>query len=143
MIRNQFLSASPFWFNGGVALVRIITGALMIYHGIEVFDADKMKNYAKWLTDLKFPSPLLMAYLGKGSELVCGALLLVGLFTRPAALLLAVTMLVILFGMGHGKIFTDDQHPFLFVLLALLFFFTGPGKWSLDQRFFTEKNRPS
>jgi putative oxidoreductase len=46
---------------------------------------------------------------------------------------LAITMLTVTFGMGHGKVFTDDQHPFLFVLLALAFFFTGPGKWSMDR----------
>jgi putative oxidoreductase len=38
--------------------------------------------------------------------------------------------------MGHGKIFSDDQHPFLFVLLSLVFFFSGPGKWSMDELLF-------
>jgi putative oxidoreductase len=38
--------------------------------------------------------------------------------------------------MGEGKIFTDSQHPFLFALLAAVFFFNGPGPWSLDYHFF-------
>ena len=143
MIQGQFISANPLWFNGGLALIRIVTGSLMIYHGVEVFDADKIKGYEQWLYDLKFPSPLVMAYLGKGGELVCGVLLVLGLFTRFAALLLAIIMTTVCFGMGNGKLFTDDQHPFLFVLLSLLFFFTGPGKWSLDKVLFTKKNRYS
>jgi putative oxidoreductase len=99
-----------------------------------------MGGYGQWLSDLKFPLPQVAAYLGKGAELVGGILLTLGLFTRLAALVLAITMLLVCFGMGHGRIFTDDQHPFLFVLLAGLFFFTGAGKWSLDQFIFGYKN---
>ena len=113
----------------------------MVFHGLELFDAEKIKSYGQWLTDLKFPAPVLMAYLGKGAEFAGGILLVAGFFTRFAALLIALTMLVVTFFMGSGKVFTDDQHPFLFVLLAALFFFTGPGQWSLDHLFFTDKNR--
>jgi uncharacterized membrane protein YphA (DoxX/SURF4 family) len=40
---------------------------------------------------------------------------------------------------GDGKIWYEDQHPFLFVLLAAVFFFTGPGKWSIDYLLFNKK----
>jgi putative oxidoreductase len=143
MIHNQFLSANPVWFNGGLAFVRIVTGGLMTYHGLEVFEADKIKGYAQWLTDLKFSAPLFMAYLGKGTEFIAGILLGLGLFTRLASILIAITMAVICFGIGNGKFYMDDQHPFLFILLSTLFFFTGPGKWSLDRVFFNGKNRYS
>ncbi|MCC6281546.1 MAG: DoxX family protein, partial [Saprospiraceae bacterium] len=36
------------------------------------------------------------------------------------------------FGMGHGKIWYEDQHPFMFVMFGVLFLFGGGGKWSLD-----------
>lgn len=140
-MNNPFFSASPYGLHFGLALIRVITGVLMIYHGLELFDAEKIKGYGQWLSDLKFPAPVLMAYLGKGAEFAGGILLLLGFFTRSAALLIAVTMLVVSFFMGNGKLFTDDQHPFLFVLLAMLFFFTGPGHWSLDHFFFTNKNQ--
>lgn len=140
-MRNPFFSASPFGFHFGLALLRIITGGLMIFHGMELFDAGKMIKYGQWLSDLTFPAPVLMAYLGKGAEFAGGILLAAGFFTRFAALLIAVTMLVVCLFMGSGKIFTDDQHPFLFVLLAALFFFTGPGQWSLDHIFFTHKKQ--
>ena len=138
---NPFYSAEPYGLHAGLALVRIVTGAFMLYHGLELFDADKIKGYGQWLSDLTFPAPVLMAYLGKGAELAGGILLILGLFTRSAALLIAVTMLTVCFFMGSGKVFTDDQHPFLFVLLAALFFFTGPGKWSLDHFFFSPKKQ--
>ncbi len=140
-MHNSFYAASPYRLDFGLALVRMITGTLMIYHGLELFDADKLKGYTQWLTDLKFPAPALMAYLGKGAEFAGGILLAAGLFTRFAALLIAITMLVVTFFMGSGKLFTDDQHPFLFVLLGAVFFFTGPGQWSLDHVFFTHKKK--
>lgn len=129
---RKFFSADPLLPDTGLLIIRIFLGAFMIYHGWEVFDKVKMDGYAKWMTDLKFPAPNFMAYLGKGSELICGILLLAGWLTRPAAIILAITMAAVAFGMGHGKIFTDDQHPFLFVVLSLAFVFTGPGKYSAD-----------
>ena len=132
---KKFFSSQPLWLNSGLLIIRLITGAFMIYHGWEVFDAQKMNGYAKWMTDLGFPAPALMAYLGKGSELVGGILLLIGWLTRPAAILLGITMIAVAFGMGHGKIFTDDQHPFLFVVISLLFVFTGAGRYSVDHYF--------
>ncbi|GAB3031603.1 hypothetical protein GCM10027185_35710 [Spirosoma pulveris] len=104
----------------------------LVYHGWEVFDTAKMREYAAW-DDFKESSyPLVMVYLGKGSEFVAGVLLTMGLLTRLACLIVAGTMLYITFFIGHGRFWYEDQHPFLFVLLALVFFFTGAGKWSVD-----------
>jgi putative oxidoreductase len=136
---KRFFSPSPLWQESGLTLIRIIVGSFITYHGLEVFDHEKMDGYSKWLTDLQFPSPVLMAYLGKGIEFVAGILLLVGFLMRLAIIPLIITMLTITFGMGKGKIFMDDQHPFLFVLLFLVLFFTGPGPFSLDSFFFGKK----
>jgi len=136
---RRLLSPAPVWQQTGVILIRLIVGLFMCYHGSEVFDHQKMDDYAKWMSDLHFPSPGLMAYLGKGTELVAGVLLLSGFLTRVAVIALIITMLTIIFFMGKGDIFMDDQHPFLFVLLFLVIFFTGPGKFSLDYLLFREK----
>lgn len=133
------LTSEGVWGNG-ISLIRILVGLMMAYHGIETFDANKINDYGKWLGELNFPNPLLMAYLGKGTEFVGGVFLALGLFTRFAVVPLSITMLVISFFMGKGKIFMDDQHPFLFVLLFLVFLFVGAGKWSLDYWLFDRKN---
>jgi putative oxidoreductase len=136
---NKFLSPSPLWQQQGLGIIRIIVGVFMIYHGLELFDNTKMNEYSKWMIDLKLPAPRFMAYLGKSSELITGILFTIGIFTRPAAIVLAVTMTFIAFFIGHGRIHMEDQHPFLFVLLALVFVFTGPGKWSLDRTLFKKQ----
>jgi putative oxidoreductase len=109
-------------------------GICLLYHGWEVFDPAKMREYATWDSIRQTPLPLLMVYLGKGGEFLTGAMLVLGLLTRVACLLLISTMVYIIFVLGHGKIWYEDQHPFLFVLLAFVFFFTGSGPWSLDAR---------
>jgi putative oxidoreductase len=136
---KKHLTSEGVWYNG-ISLIRILVGLMMAYHGTETFDAAKMTDYGKWLGDLHFPNPQLMAYLGKGTEFFGGVFLALGLFTRFATVPLSITMLVISFFMGKGKIFMDDQHPFLFVLLFLVFFFVGAGKWSLDYWLFDKKN---
>lgn len=139
MTQHFFSPERKIWFEPGIALIRIITGSLMVYHGYEVFDNKLMLDYAKWLTDLHFPNPALMAYLGKGSEFAAGICITIGMFTRLAVWPMILTMLLIIFGMGHGKIFYEDQHPFLFVLIGLFLFFNGPGKYSVDQYLYAQR----
>jgi putative oxidoreductase len=133
---NKLFSAAPIWQNSGIFLVRIIAAFLLIYHGWEVFDTTKMQEYMKW--DL-FKSNTILPYIGKGAELAAGVLLLVGLFTRLSCLIIIGTFAYITFFVGNGKFWYEDQHPFLFILLALFFFFTGPGKWSVDHFLFSKK----
>lgn len=136
---NKFFSTSPIWQQQGLALIRIITGFFMIYHGYEVFNTETMNGYLTWEMFKDRSTGKLLVYPGKIAELAAGILLFIGLFTRLAAIIIAVTMLSISLFVGHGKIWYEDQHPFLFVLLALVFFFTGPGSWSADRLLFKEK----
>ena len=118
----------------GLAVIRIITGLLMAYHGWEVFNRQLMEGYLTWDVIKSLPAPEFMLYVGKGLELVTGILLTIGLCTRIASLFMMVDMLFICFFVGHGKFYYEDQHPFLFALLALTFFFTGPGSWNLQSK---------
>jgi putative oxidoreductase len=120
--------------NVGTAIVRVITGLLLAYHGFEVFDAKLMKDYAQWDMFKDLPIGLVLVYLGKGAEFVAGILLALGLFTKLASVITIITMLGIMFFVGHGKFWYEDQHPFLFVLLALIFLLNGGGRWSIDER---------
>ena len=57
----------------GIAVIRILTGFFIAYHGLEVFDAAKMKEYAAWES---FKAQSFMPYLGKGAEFLAGVLLI-------------------------------------------------------------------
>lgn len=138
---NRFFSSIPFWQNTGLAFVRVILGLFLVYHGWEIFDTAKMNEYMGWDIFKKSSSMSVMVYMGKAAELVAGIMLVIGLLTRVAALILICTMLYITFFVGHGKIWYEDQYPFLFVLLGVVFFFVGGGKWSVDNLIFNKNSR--
>lgn len=117
-----------------LALLRILVGAMMVYHGFEVFDKEKMDMYAGWFSERHYPSPALWAYAGKTAELIAGIGFVLGLFFRWACVIGGMAFLGIIFLLGDkGKIFQGDQHPFLFVMFCILYWFLGAGKWSLDK----------
>lgn len=127
---TKIFSNEPVSAEKGLAVVRIITGLLMAYHGLEIFNRELMEGYINWDVIKGLPAPRFMVYLGKGLELATGILLAAGVFTRLTTLVIIINMLFICFFVGDGQFYHADQLPFLFVLLALVFFFTGPGAWS-------------
>mgnify|MGYP002776998123 FL=1 len=131
-MRDLLFSPDARW-SAGLAFVRLVGGLLMARHGLDVFDAKGMAEMGDWLaTDLHLPAGSVMAYLAKGSEFFGGLLVAVGLLTRPTALLVVVTMLVAAFGAHGDDVLGKGEHALLFGLLFAVFFFTGPGRWSVD-----------
>lgn len=138
---KKLFTAESLAQRNGLVFLRIVTGLLMAYHGLEIFKPDIIKGYADWDKIKVLPYPLVAAYIGKGLEFVTGILLTIGLFTRIAALLMFLNMMVICFYIATGKFWYEDQHPFIFGLLALVFFFTGPIKLSFDHVLFKPKKK--
>lgn len=128
---NTLFSTSSILLPQSLAILRIIVGLFLIYHGKEVFQPDLMEQYTTW-DDFKSPQSQWLPYLGKSAEFIAGILLLIGLFTRVGGVICAATFLYITFYVGQGKFWYEDQHPFLFALLGLFFIFAGPGTLSLD-----------
>jgi putative oxidoreductase len=98
-------------------------------------------NVVSYFTELNLPTPALFARAVSVLELVGGALLLLGLFSRPIALILTGNMLGAyitadseawhsFFTEDSGKFFAADPFPYLMVSILVLVF--GPGLLSLD-----------
>jgi putative oxidoreductase len=129
---KKLISLSPLGIDS-LAIIRIITGILILMHGKIVFDSQVMNGMAESLSkDMGMPFPLLMAYLAKGSEFFGGLFFTLGFFTRFITIPLIITMAVALFGAHHGQITGEGEHAFLFLLIFVAFFFIGSGKWSFD-----------
>ncbi|MCB9055161.1 MAG: DoxX family protein [Chitinophagales bacterium] len=134
----SLMKAQPFYQSGGLMAIRCILGVLLIYHGTEVFDQSIINKYLSWDV-FKISAGKTLVYTGKILELVAGIFFLLGFCTRIASLCTIGVMGFIAFFIGKGKIWYEDQHPFLFILLALVFFFTGPGSLSIDALLFKKK----
>ena len=130
-MKNLFSSKSIF-LPEGIAVVRLIVGVLIIYHGQEVFNSEIMNGYITWDT-FSNPYGKYMVYAGKCSELLAGILIFLGWYTRIGSILLMGTMLYITFFVGQGRFWYEDQHPFMFAMMGLVFFFYGSGIWSIDK----------
>lgn len=98
---------------------------------------------AQFFQSLHFPLPTVQAYFAATVEALGGLMLLVGLGSRLAALLLSIVMLTALATAHHeafAKIFSEPlnfivQLPFPFLLGSLVVFAFGPGPLSIDALF--------
>lgn len=128
MIRSTYNYAQR-----GLGVVRITVGLLLVYHGHEVFRPEIMSTYFEW-DMFRGSAGKFLVYSGKSAELLAGILLSLGFLTRAAAILIIGNFSCITFFVGSGRFWYEDQHPFMFLLFGVLFFFTGPGSWSVDAR---------
>jgi putative oxidoreductase len=84
------------------------------------------------------PPLVLLSLLGAAGviETIGGAMMLVGLFTRPVAFVLSGQMAVAYFRQhapgGTWPIVNGGELAVLFCFIWLLFVAAGPGPWSLD-----------
>jgi len=121
-------------------LVRVGAGAMLFPHGLFKLMGG-VSGFAGGLASRGWPAPTLLAWSATLAELVGGALMVVGLFTRPAAAAAALTMLVAWstshlgdlpkIGRSGGAAF---EYPFLLMICALAIAIAGPGRFSLDAR---------
>lgn len=138
-MNSKIFTSRPLWENG-ISLIRISAGILIIMFGKELFDEAMMNDYTKFLIDVGMPAPRMMLTLAKLIELIGGACLVVGLFTRIVVVPLMATMLTIIWYMSEGNFFNGGTASTFFLLfLALLFL--GSGTFSLDYVFFDKKNQ--
>ena len=115
-----------------LSLLRIVSAFLFIQHGTaKFFGAPHVGMFDG------FQAMSLMGVAG-ALELVGGALLMIGLFTRPVAFLLAGFMAAAYF-MGHASqghvltpILNQGELAIMFSFVFLFISVAGGGAWSID-----------
>jgi len=87
----------------GPLIVRLVLGALFVWHGVDKFDTG-MTNVEGFFDSNGVPAASLTAPLVAVIEIVAGLALIVGLFTRVAALVLAGVLVgAIIYVKGFGN----------------------------------------
>jgi putative oxidoreductase len=111
--------------------LRIITGLLMLgLHGLGKIPPSE--KFLEGVTNLGFPMAGFFAWAAGLSEFIGGVLLVIGLLTRPAALFIAITMLVAAFGKHIEDPIKVKELALLYFAIAIIFASRGAGRWSLD-----------
>jgi len=128
---------SPPTWHDGIALVRIVFGALLSYHGWQMFIGREVVDLSAWIVNDELREVLSFAI--PAMEMLGGGLLVLGLFTRLTTILLCAGFSAAFFTLGNGDILARDQTLFLLALISLTFFFAGAGRLSVDYVLFLNR----
>ncbi len=138
MFRQLHDPRLPPWLPGAIhSLVRAVTGALFMQHGVQKLFGLLLSPERTWNGP---PAALSQMWIAGVLEVFGGALIVFGLFTRPVAFLLSGQMAVAYF-MAHAPrsvwpVLNGGEHTVLFSFVFLYFFAVGGGPYSLDALLF-------
>ena len=135
-IRNLFTTDAG-W--GAVAL-RVPVGIIFAAHGAQKlfgwFGGYGLEGTGQWLASIGLAPGYLMALLAGGAEFFGGLALVAGLLVRPAAAVLAFTMVVAILAVhvGNGLFMANNGYEFALALLAaaVALAIGGAGRGSVD-----------
>ena len=113
-----------------LAILRIVTALIFMEHGTQ-----KLFGFPA-PSERGLPGLFTVSGIGGIMEFVGGLLILLGIFTRPVAFLLAGEMAVA-YWMVHAPrsffpVLNGGDASILYCFVFLLLVFTGPGAWSID-----------
>jgi putative oxidoreductase len=126
----------------GLTLMRIIAGLSFAAHGSQKlfgwFGGYGLVGVGQWMESIGLAPGYLMALLAGSAEFFGGLALVIGLLVRPAAAVLAVTMLVaiVTVHLSNGFFMSNNGYEFALALMAisLAVLVEGAGKLSLDKQ---------
>lgn len=127
---TRFLNNLQPW---GALFLRLALGLSIIVHGYQkVSSHAALHHFVHYVVTLGLPYWL--GYVSAFTEFVGGILIVLGLFTRLAAGLIAINMLVALFTVGIHQGFSGYNYIADLAAIALMLCFYGAGAISLDRR---------
>ena len=133
------------WPDLALLIGRVFIGVCFVIHGLGklgLVGTGNMQGFVEWLQSLGVPMAPFQARIAMLSEITGGTLLALGLFMRPACVLLIGTMLVA-GRLGHrnaGYLITNEppgaEYTINLAAICFVFLLLGPGTFSLDALIF-------
>ncbi|MGI2179995.1 DoxX family protein [Shewanella frigidimarina] len=120
--------------------LRLPVGIIFMAHGGQKlfgwFGGYGLEGTGQWMASIGIEPGILMAFLAGSAELVGGLFILLGLLTRPAAVLLAFTMIIAIASVhiSNGLFMANNGYEFALALLAasVSLALSGSGKVAID-----------
>jgi putative oxidoreductase len=126
------------WFEAradwGALFIRLAVGVRLV-EGTQdnVFSSDRMREFAAFLAANGTPFPLAGAFVSAYAQFICGILVILGLFTRPAGLIIAINFVFALIIAHRSTPFLDTWQALMMLAGGLFFLFNGSGAFALDR----------
>jgi putative oxidoreductase len=125
----------------GLTVVRILVGIIFVAHGSQklfgAFGGYGLEGTGQYMASLGLTPGYLMALLSGSAEFFGGLGLVVGLLARPAALVLAATLVVAILSVhiSNGLFMANNGYEFALALLGgvVAVLIEGAGKLSIDR----------
>ena len=136
---NFLFKSKPDYINFGLLFYRFALGISMFYHGYLKYVSGEQGLYKveAMLSALGVPSgfEVILGTIASYAEMVGGILIIIGLFTRIGSLLIIGTLAVATILNLNGNFFSWD-YPSQMAFGAIMLFFAGAGRYSLDKALF-------
>jgi len=128
----------------GLTLLRVIVGVVFLAHGYQKLFTYGIGGVAGSFAQIGIPAPHLSAYLATFAEFFGGAALLLGLFTRFAAIPVAITMVVAILNVHlKGGFFAPAgvEYPLTLLVANLALITAGGGAFAIDNLLFKKSRQ--
>ena len=130
--------------------VRMIAGVIFVSEGIQKYLIVSLLG-PSYFQDIGFGHPMFCSYFTGTFELVCGLLVIAGLFTRLAAIPLLTIMIMAYFTaklpvlinkgfLAFAQVYRIDYALIILIVMLLIY---GGGRWSADLRILRSLNTRS
>jgi putative oxidoreductase len=138
---HKILATDP---RGSTVLVRLMVGLVFLSEGIQKFlFPDKLG--AGRFAEVGLPEPLFLGPFVASFEMLCGLMVLIGFFTRLAAIPLFIIMVVamattkaaVLANDGFWSMMHGSRTDWAMFLGSIFLLIEGGGKWSADHVMYT------
>ena len=129
---SKFLSTkySNGAFNFGMLVLRVAAGLLLAHHGYQkLIKFNVLRHQFMNFMHLGSTVSLTLIII---AELVCGILLILGLFTRLACIPIIIGMCVVVFMATNMQIFAEGEKGMIYLAITITILCCGPGKISVD-----------
>lgn len=142
-MRNKLLDSN---YTGNI-IIRLMVGSVFLSEGIQKFlfpIADGAGRFEK----IGIPYPRFFGPFVGTTEIICGALLIIGLFTRIAAVPLLIVILTaicttkipILMDKGFWTAVHEGRADVSMLMGLIFLLIFGAGKYSVDNKSFTNRS---